>query len=192
MRLLDKTAAEFAKGNLPVRAGAVWLVNSRTDGGAAYRIDSQRETCTCEAGMNNKPCWHVAAVQVMELAEKPQTTNLSEPTLGDMIAADEYVLAQERISTGYIDEVSATRWTTAQRGKQWAVVNPKRAGDEVLCSSETDAESLAGVLNGYTAGGEMTRNDTQLIAFGYVFGVASAAKFAEEVESAWISAFIPF
>lgn len=66
MRQIDKAASEMTKGNLPVKVGAVWLVNSRHDGGAAYRIDPARQTCTCEAGMHGKACWHVAAVQVME------------------------------------------------------------------------------------------------------------------------------
>lgn len=66
MKALDKAAMEFAKGALPAQVGAMWLVQSRTNGQAVYRVDLAAQTCTCEAGMAHKPCWHLAAADVMQ------------------------------------------------------------------------------------------------------------------------------
>ncbi len=72
MRALDKAAMEFTKGAIPAKAGDVYLVTSRTNGGSVYRVDPRTGTCTCEAGLANKLCWHRVAAELCEqLDEQP-------------------------------------------------------------------------------------------------------------------------
>lgn len=95
MRSLDKAALEIVKGNSPRYAGAgVWLVESRTRAGTVYRIDLQRQTCTCK---NGRSCWHLSAANVCEELRSmpedvlPQVTMPDREIVSDldaMLAAD--------------------------------------------------------------------------------------------------------
>lgn len=99
MRSLDKAALELVKGNAPRCAGSgVWLVESRTQANTVYRVDLQRQTCTCK---NGKTCWHIAAANVCEelrsapadvlpMQSMPDDEILSE--LDAMLAADALAL----------------------------------------------------------------------------------------------------
>ena len=69
MRRYDKAALEIALGNRPTKVGDVWYVRSRTSD-ALYRVSPKDWSCNCPAGLHGKPCWHVAAVQVMQEAEE--------------------------------------------------------------------------------------------------------------------------
>jgi hypothetical protein len=57
--------------------------------------------------MNNKPCWHIAAVEVMEMAEKPQV--LADQASNYDAAAMQAALDADDMTTVGILEAAATQ-----------------------------------------------------------------------------------
>ena len=63
-RAADKARYHLA-GGLDIRAwGNAYLVPNGTRGGIVHRVEDG--TCSCEAGAHGRPCWHVAAVALIE------------------------------------------------------------------------------------------------------------------------------
>ena len=65
---VDRAAAKAAyhlAGGLDIRAwDNAYLVPSGTRGGIVHRVADG--VCSCEAGRAGRPCWHIAAVELIE------------------------------------------------------------------------------------------------------------------------------
>ena len=57
------------RGVEPTAAGGAWLVPSNSRAELVHRVTRQGEilTCDCEAAVNGRRCWHVAAAECAEL-----------------------------------------------------------------------------------------------------------------------------
>lgn len=62
----NKAARSFAQGTVPLSDGADFLVCSSEGNGTVYRITGG--ACSCPAGLQNKPCRHVALVAAYTIA----------------------------------------------------------------------------------------------------------------------------
>lgn len=70
MTALNKALAEAIGGNIPQAVdGVTWLVHSRTNSRNVYRVDTNAWTCTCEAGLARRDCWHIHAAQIAQEAD---------------------------------------------------------------------------------------------------------------------------
>lgn len=106
MRSLDKAALEMVKGNAPRYAGfGVWLVESRTQANVVYRVDLQRQTCTCK---NGRTCWHLSAANVCEELRSMPADALPAVTMSDD-ALDEAAIAYT-MHGGTPDDINAFDW----------------------------------------------------------------------------------
>jgi hypothetical protein len=70
MRSFDKAASAFAEGNYPQSANGNYFVKSMTKN-AVYRVSAG--ICNCAAGLRGRDCWHVAAIECVELADSHET-----------------------------------------------------------------------------------------------------------------------
>jgi hypothetical protein len=66
-RARAKAEWQLAQGIKLVRGRNCWLVPSGTRSGTVHRVEDSGE-CSCEAGLNAKPCWHVEAVRLVDVA----------------------------------------------------------------------------------------------------------------------------
>jgi hypothetical protein len=67
-RALNKAIWHLSQGLaiLPTTGG--WLIPSGTRGGIIHRF-SDAHGCSCEAGAAGVPCWHAAAVEIIQVAQ---------------------------------------------------------------------------------------------------------------------------
>ena len=63
-RAAAKASYHLAGGLELRRVGGACLVPSGTRGGTVHRVE--QGVCSCEAGQNGRPCWHVEAVAQVE------------------------------------------------------------------------------------------------------------------------------
>ena len=69
MHALNKAAQHFHDGDIiitPTHGG--FLIPSGTRGGIVHRV-SNVYGCSCEAGRNRRQCWHMSALEIIELAQ---------------------------------------------------------------------------------------------------------------------------
>lgn len=59
---IRKASYQLLQGVKPVRDGKSWLVPSGSRTTVVHRIEDGH--CSCEAGCNNRPCWHLAIVEL--------------------------------------------------------------------------------------------------------------------------------
>jgi hypothetical protein len=72
MRATDKAMLQLHEGTAPVVTVGGWLLESRTRPGIVHRL-SATFGCSCEAGLNDRVCWHRQLMQIIQRAANQYT-----------------------------------------------------------------------------------------------------------------------
>lgn len=94
MRATDKALLQLVEGTSPVPVVGGWLLESRTRPGVVHRL-SATHGCSCEAGLNDRICWHRQLMQIVaraaeqytiEVPSKAEAQAQAEAELNDLIS----------------------------------------------------------------------------------------------------------
>jgi hypothetical protein len=72
MRATDKAMLQLIEGTAPVPTIGGFLLESRTRPGIVHRL-SATFGCSCEAGLNDRVCWHRQLMQIIRRAAEQFT-----------------------------------------------------------------------------------------------------------------------
>jgi hypothetical protein len=204
-RALDKAGGQMTAQNMP-RYGedGVYFVDSFTHRGTTYRVDLKEHACNCQ---NGRDCWHLAAAYVVDQVRTMQphkSIAVNVPVVPEYDNDLDALIDDDLDGLGmFMDEktlhapagITDPHWILVELGRQWQA-QTEDGKKWARCASSVDAATIVALMNrdaDVVAVEYLKSNGALLITYqGRVIGMADSAETANDIDTKWFVAWIPF